>query len=99
MKVGERAGAMLSANANEVKLLGYGVYAGDFVPVDAKGMGALLAEAECKNPRIDLDDGGHVWGCECWWGPEEQVRKRVAAFKDAGAVIVNATIDRDQDSE
>lgn len=24
------------------------------------------------NPRLDLDDGGTVWGCECWWMPEEQ---------------------------
>ncbi|MFJ4988777.1 hypothetical protein ACIP9H_33875 [Streptomyces sp. NPDC088732] len=24
------------------------------------------------NPRIDLDAGGSVWGCECWWMPEEE---------------------------
>jgi len=22
------------------------------------------------NPKIVLDDGEVVWGCECWWGPE-----------------------------
>ena len=22
------------------------------------------------NPRLDLDGGGTVWGCECWWMPE-----------------------------
>ena len=22
------------------------------------------------NPRIDLDNGGTVWGFQCWWGPE-----------------------------
>lgn len=24
------------------------------------------------NPRLDLDGGGTVWGCECWWMPEEE---------------------------
>lgn len=23
-----------------------------------------------SNPKIILDDGEVVWGCECWWGPE-----------------------------
>lgn len=27
------------------------------------------------NPRMDLDGGGTVWGCECWWMPEEQFEK------------------------
>jgi hypothetical protein len=22
-----------------------------------------------SNPRIDLDNGGVVWGYQCWWGP------------------------------
>lgn len=24
------------------------------------------------NPRLDLDGGGVVWGCECWWMPEAE---------------------------
>lgn len=24
------------------------------------------------NPRIDLDNGGTVWGYQCWWGPESK---------------------------
>lgn len=31
----------------------------------------LLTEMD-QNPRLDLDGGGTVWGCECWWMPEEQ---------------------------
>jgi hypothetical protein len=27
------------------------------------------------NPRLDLDDGGTVWGCECWWMPEAEFDK------------------------
>lgn len=29
-----------------------------------------------ENPRIKLDNGGYVWGFECWWGPEEGARKK-----------------------
>lgn len=24
------------------------------------------------NPRLDLDGGGTLWGCECWWMPEAE---------------------------
>lgn len=38
---------------------------------------AVLREAEnIGNPRIRLDDGRYVWGCECWWGPEEDMLKQ-----------------------
>ncbi len=33
------------------------------------------------NPFIQLDRGGHVWGCECWWGPVDAVRDRFAEEK------------------
>ncbi len=26
------------------------------------------------NPKILLDSGDVVWGCECWWGPEAEVK-------------------------
>lgn len=26
-----------------------------------------------KNPRILLDSGGHVWGCECWWTDRKEI--------------------------
>jgi hypothetical protein len=31
-----------------------------------------LLELMDLNPRLDLDGGGTVWGCECWWMPEEE---------------------------
>lgn len=34
-----------------------------------------------KNPRIDLDDGGSIWGFECWWGPEATVRAKYEDWK------------------
>lgn len=30
-----------------------------------------------KNPRIKLDNGDVVWGAQCWWGPEEQVKNAI----------------------
>jgi hypothetical protein len=30
-----------------------------------------------KNPKIELDHGGVVWGYQCWWGPEAEMRDRV----------------------
>lgn len=66
-KVGDRAGAILSTNDTEVRLLGYGVYDGY----------VMHPEHGFENPRITLDDGRHVWGMECWWGPEEKIKQMI----------------------
>lgn len=63
-KVGDRVGAIRSATPDTVELFGYGVYDGDIEH----------PELGFPNPRITLDDGSIVWGCECWWGPEERVK-------------------------
>lgn len=36
------------------------------------------------NPRLDLDGGGTVWGCECWWMPEAEFDK----FAGSRTVVV-----------
>ena len=66
-EVGARVGAIQSADELEVRLYGYGVYDGDKEHPDLG----------FPNPRITLDDGRIVWGCECWWGPEEKVKKLI----------------------
>jgi len=33
------------------------------------------------NPRIRLDTGDVVWGCQCWWGPEDEVRSSIGDRK------------------
>lgn len=38
-----------------------------------------------KNPRIKLDDRSVVWGCECWWGEEEKIKR---SLKDREIVKV-----------
>lgn len=72
--IGERVGAILSANDECVKLLGFGVYVGDFKPdVPCLGIPADELPDGFVNPKIELDDGRVVWGCQCWWGDEDKV--------------------------
>lgn len=28
-----------------------------------------------RNPRIRLDSGETIWGCQCWWASEDKVRE------------------------
>lgn len=85
MKKGIRVGAILGSDGKKVEFLGYGVYEGDFVP--AKEINPVL-NIGLPNPRIKLDSGKVVWGCECWWGPED----RIKASLD-GKTVVNVDID------
>lgn len=69
--VGSRVFAIMDANAEEVRLFGFGVYAGDEVPDEnAGGLAAMARSVFRANPMIVLDSGKVVWGGECWWGPE-----------------------------
>ncbi|WP_339119009.1 hypothetical protein [Halomonas sp. BMC6] len=78
-KVGERIGAVMKAKEGVVHLFGYGVRIEDKVPpANAGGFGSLLHEAGAPNPCLRLDNGVEVFGCECWWGDEESVKKRFA---------------------
>jgi hypothetical protein len=71
-EIGKRVGAIQSADDKTVKLYGFGVYVGDEVPPDG-----FAHDVGMKNPKIQLDDGGVVWGQECWWGDEEAVKKMI----------------------
>lgn len=82
---GQRIGAILSATDDTVKLLGFGVYAGDFVP--PKHVGGF--NAGMPNPRLDLDNGETVWGCECWWGPEKKIKEIVAQYQNVEDVRIS----------
>lgn len=80
--IGLRIGAILKGDKTSVHLIGFGVYQGDEVPPkDTGGMGSMLHEVGCSNPKLIMDDGQVTWGCECWWGPEEQVRKRIEGLE------------------
>ncbi len=97
VKIGERVGAIASADDEAVKLYGFGVYEGEQeMGLDIPGLMGItgremIAEARewgwpeeaieplhhQTNPRIRLDSGDVVWGCQCWWGSEEAARKAI----------------------
>lgn len=70
-KQGERVGAIRCADSEEVKFYGYGVYEGDTLPPDFP----------IPNPTIKLDNGKTVYGYECWWAPEEQIKAMIGDRK------------------
>lgn len=65
---GDRVGAFLYVKEDIVYFLGYGTYVGDEVPPPEVG---YLPDR--TNPKIVLDAGDVVWGCECWWGPRDEI--------------------------
>lgn len=90
VKAGARIGAVISSSSDTktVEFAGYGVYVGDEIP--PKGiifMGMDLHEMERVNPRMDLDNGHTIWGCQCWWGAEETIKKQLEEYKEAGYTI------------
>jgi len=78
-KVGDRVGAILGSSKEKgIEFLGYGTYEGEHVPKEAVGwMADALRDCNIPNPKIKLDSGQVVYGCECWWGDEEVVRRRL----------------------
>ena len=72
---GVRTFAVHSATKDEVKLYGVGVYVGDEMPPLEVDAGRLAAGLGWPNPKIVLDSGDVVWGCECWWGPESKLEQ------------------------
>lgn len=79
MQKGTRVGAVLSADEKTVLFLGWGTYVGDEVPGPevAGFMAQLCREMKRPNPKIQLDDGKVVFGCECWWGDEAKVKEMI----------------------
>ena len=94
-KVGERVGAILGSNDDgSLSFLGYGVYEGDFIPEEAVGwMAEAIRGTNTMNPRIRLDSGKVVYGCECWWGSESAVRKQLSNCK-----VIETDIDQVRDA-
>ena len=93
-KVGERVGAILSGDEKAIKFLGFGEYVGEEVPpADTGGFGSMIHVAGLTNAKIKLDNGKIVWGCECWWGGEEAVKKELEVAKSAGKQIVEIDMD------
>lgn len=77
-KIGERIGAVRNADQGTAYLFGFGTYQGDEVPPDdVQGPFGRIGLFGVKNPKLVMDDGTVVWGCESWWGDEARVRKMI----------------------
>ena len=81
---GERVGAFYALGRTRAVLFGYGLYEGEFTPPEdimaAAGPVALLG---ITLPRLKLDDGTVIWGCECWWGPEAEVKGMLSTVRQS----------------
>lgn len=99
VKEGARVGAIHCSNKDgTIQFFGYGVYEGDQTPDDnVLIFGSTFKELKetvggdfattYKNPRIKLDSGAYVFGCECWWASEEKVQ--AILLKAPGVVPVD----------
>ena len=73
-QIGDRVGAIRSADKDTVYLFGYGVYEGDHeLPEE------LALYPGMTNPRMKLDDGTTVFGIESWWGSEKKIRESIGS--------------------
>lgn len=70
---GEKVIAVLNydVQTKTINMIGEGTYVGDEIPDGAAGLASLVRGT---NPKIVLDDGQVVWGCECWWGAKADVQ-------------------------
>lgn len=84
VQVGDRVGAILKADKEQVWLLGYGVYQGHQLLPEG-----LSLYTEHKNPKILLENGQVVWGLQCWWGSEESIKKSIGARKVIDCVVTD----------
>jgi hypothetical protein len=83
-KIGDRVGAMMSGRDGVIEFLGFGVYQGEEVP-PKEIMGFNFGY---PNPKILLDNGEVVWGCECWWGDEPRFKEILEKAKEVKIVSI-----------
>jgi hypothetical protein len=100
-KSGIRVGAIFGAKDGVCEFFGYGEYLGEISILDKrypapKGMLKGIRERaegygddfDLSNPLIKLDTGGYVWGCECWWGPADETKKKLDRMEEVTAVDI-----------
>lgn len=68
--------AFTDKKTGEVCVLGEGVYEGSFESPEYFGFPKGML-----NHRIKLDTGEEVWGFEVWWGPVEEINKKLEGQK------------------
>lgn len=89
-KVGDRIGAILGTTSDDrtLQYLGVGTYQGDHIP--PKEIGGF--NLGLPNPKLVLDNGDVVWGCECWWGTEKGIKEQLEKYRAQGLTITTVPI-------
>jgi len=83
-KTGDRVGAIGKADCERAYIYGFGTYSEEIPPPDPRGergMVDFVHHANVTNPKITLDDGTVIWGAECWWGPEKEIKEFLKGLK------------------
>jgi len=100
-KIGTRVIAVSHFEDDIVYIFGYGLYVGDEIPpIGTLGaLGLDLGMLGHTNPKIILDNGKIVWGCQCWFGnikriEKEIIRNRKIKIVDIDEICKNARKNR-----
>ncbi len=86
-----RVGAILQQTEDGVvEFLGYDVLQPDkVIPEDGVGLWTdICKETGDMTPKIVLDSGEVVYGCECWWAAEDEIKQRLAEAKEVKQVSI-----------
>ncbi len=88
--VKKRVTAAICMKDGKALIAGHGNYVGDVVPPPGVAlMGIELHAMGRANPKIELDNGNVIWGCQCWWGSEEAMAEKLE-----GHEIIELTSDQ-----
>ena len=95
---GDRVGAIYSIDHDkkEVHFFGFGIYGGEERPTDdVFHLGfpvSSMAPEGYTNPKLVLDNGQIVYGCESWWGTEGKITSMIKDLEEQGYKIVDTLI-------
>lgn len=77
-KIGDRIFALSHTDETKAYVFGEGTYAGEAVPLEAIGVFAnAMKDMGIKSPKIELNNGEVVYGCECWFGDVKLMLKKI----------------------
>lgn len=93
MTDGTRVYVVHAETAETVYVYGWGTHVGN----EEYPGGPGLCSKGMKNPRLNLEKGGWVYGCECWWGPGTEAE--IAGWIGGRKVVAMDAIHTDEHPE
>lgn len=98
MNIGDRVAAVcIDDQGCKIYLYGAGIYVGDEIPTDSPNpVAQFCVRSRFTNPKIQLDDGKIIYGCECCWDSELNVTNMVCRLTKAGYEVIHANIDKER---